>query len=528
MSKEDAVENHQPFKNRSDKLHIIILSGLIIALLSVIWCYRFLPLQDYPDWLLQGNIFHNILTGNANPGYSLDLNPIPNNISTLFIGIANFLFNPEVSGKIFLSVYIVSFILAGIYFYKSFAKPDTVFQYLPFIIVFGTPFFRGHINWCFSLVFLLIIVAYLRNRYDNPREINTVLLGALLLLLYFSHLANFLICVLFLLLYFAFQHKDKRWILGRKLGLSLLLLSTALIWYVVSSPLDNGIYWGTIMSSPLSWAQYKLGSAVGYFSIYYQYFPFFENYNILQVVVNILWQIIVFSLFVLFIFRWRHMYSRDKALFSVFSVCAFLYLIAPEKLGPLANPGQRLLYPMLFIMTGILAKDILLVKGKYMATCVAAIAVLIITIHLNILPVSQKMDDIYCDYSSLGLSKTDLYVVPEIGFEYESVDPAYPQPGFIRLLPMQYPLERLPYYLHLDSDQYTYGLFDTGIIRSQVATVQLLSADIIKEGEYSYQNVIITGYGPINQFIASLFPSNYEPLAKTEYFIYLKEFIDGK
>ena len=215
------------------------------------------------------------------------------------------------------------------------------------------------------------------------------------------------------------------------------------------------------------------------------------------------------------------MYSRDKALFVVFFVCAFLYLIAPERLGPLANPGQRLLYPMLFIMTGMLARDILLVKRKYMVTCAVAIVALVITIHLSIFPVSHKMEDIYCDYSSLDTSNAELYIVPEIWFEYESFDPAYPQQGLIRLLPMQYPLNRLPYYLQLDSDQYTYGLFNTGIIRSQLTTIKLLSADIIKEGDYSYENVVITGYDPINQFIASLFPSNYEQLAHSGYFIYL-------
>jgi len=215
------------------------------------------------------------------------------------------------------------------------------------------------------------------------------------------------------------------------------------------------------------------------------------------------------------------MYNKDKALFITFLVCAILFLIAPERLGPLINPGQRLLYPMLFIMTGMLAGEILQVQRKYIVTCAVAIVALVITIHLSISPVSHKMEDIYCDYSSLETSNAGLYIVPVTDFEYESFDSVYPQQGLIHLLPMQCPLYRLPLYLQLNSNQYTYGLFNTGIIQSKFTTIRLISVDTIENGDYPYENVVITGYNPINHSIASLLLSNYEQLAHNEYFIYL-------
>jgi len=117
-----------------------LVISLILLYLIPIWIFQYLPTQDGPSHLNNAQI----LSQYTNPAYNfqniydLRLEPFPNWLSYACLAVLMRIFPPLFAEKIFLSLYVIVFPLAFIYFLGAInpaKKPLGLFSFVLSIII---------------------------------------------------------------------------------------------------------------------------------------------------------------------------------------------------------------------------------------------------------------------------------------------------------------------------------------------------------------------------------------------------------
>ncbi|MBI5471365.1 MAG: hypothetical protein HY961_03375, partial [Ignavibacteriae bacterium] len=92
-------------KSLNENRTALILAWLFtLALVAIIWSFRFLPLYDYPIWLYNVHVMMNLSDPIMSSAYELVHAPVPNLGLVGTVWLLNHLFPIETAGKIFLSL----------------------------------------------------------------------------------------------------------------------------------------------------------------------------------------------------------------------------------------------------------------------------------------------------------------------------------------------------------------------------------------------------------------------------------------
>lgn len=183
------------------KLFIHVLP--ILGFLLLVFIFPYLPIQDYPDWLHQGQLLNQLLfhSDTFNHYYSLQGFIPPNAISTLFIAGLTSIMPIEIAGKIFaLTTLFLLYCSFNIYFKRFSLLPKMFAAYCSFYLVFNVFFFMGALNFLFGLGLCFFGFHFFTKR-DYSRATSIVLLMLFFFLCYLSHLFAVFIFALFLLSY---------------------------------------------------------------------------------------------------------------------------------------------------------------------------------------------------------------------------------------------------------------------------------------------------------------------------------------
>jgi hypothetical protein len=179
-----------------------ILGTVLVFLIAVyIFGFKYLPLQDYPNWLYQGFLFKEYLVhGQMLNGFFHFYSYIPPNaISTIFIGCLSVVLSPFIAGKIFLFVAALLLYFGAESYLSLFIKNRPIFNScIAFYLVFNLNFLMGFINYSFGMGFALLILSYL---VRNELSVNRISFSMLLVMLYLSHFSAFAIVPVFLAVY---------------------------------------------------------------------------------------------------------------------------------------------------------------------------------------------------------------------------------------------------------------------------------------------------------------------------------------
>ncbi|HVZ39970.1 MAG TPA: hypothetical protein VHI13_11890 [Candidatus Kapabacteria bacterium] len=123
-------------------VHLVVLAAFIFA-------FRFIPLQDYPEWLYHGVLLERMATGgHGAEGYMLaDCIP-PNSISTIAIATLHLLFPQELAGKLFL-VASMWLLYAGIIRFMRITLRgcDTMIAWMALLLAFNYSFWLGNLSF---------------------------------------------------------------------------------------------------------------------------------------------------------------------------------------------------------------------------------------------------------------------------------------------------------------------------------------------------------------------------------------------
>ncbi len=184
-------------KTRAENVFTAVL--IFINLLPIL-CFKYFLTGDGPCHMYNAAITWDFLTGNASAFYKdfflLNKNLNPNWFSHFTLGFLLQIFNAVAAEKIFLSAYIILFILGFRKLILAINKQSLYLLPLASILIYHHVFQMGFYNFSYSFVFFFFIIALWIRHYQNFTNKIILLIGFLLLLVYFTHPAGLFLTLL--------------------------------------------------------------------------------------------------------------------------------------------------------------------------------------------------------------------------------------------------------------------------------------------------------------------------------------------
>ena len=382
------------------EIDFCLKSVIFFFVLLAIWLNRFLPMQDYPDWLMQGAIFSDLLKGGHRFGqYGLVHAIVPNSISTLVIGLFSTILNPELSGKIFLSLYVVFFVFGGIYFLRSFGQGRTWQEYVLFIFVFNYSFFMGNINFIFGIAILLIASGFLARKQRNFSKRDMIFLAVLFIVLYISHFIVFAMFCLFCAAIFIYSNNKKKLFLYLFLAILPSLFALMSYLFLLRNIVHSNFYWfGESMGSLV---KLKTASLVSYFTFLPNIYPFWDSWIIYRLVVVIVFFALLGSTIIRDVYRYKNMELNVRPVFWAACFFAIFSLILPWQLfnNAIYNPGERFIIPAVIFF--IVAAGPVVISKKWLVIIGMMSLLIIVSQGIVMAMVNVQMKDVYAELESV-------------------------------------------------------------------------------------------------------------------------------
>ncbi len=458
-----------------------------ISTLVFIWSNRILPFQDLPDWLFQGYIFSSFLDGTMMPEYQIAGYYIPNIASTLIIGILSQLFSIAVAGKICITLFIIIFSIGSVYCITSLnsGKINTLIL-IPILLVLNNSLFKGNLNYVVSLGVLFFGMGYILRATNEGKKINYWFLALLSILIFYSHGISYALWISFLIFVLFFHAKERR--VNFKYLLAILPSIFLLIFYLSSGILNQ--YSGKVVE--LSFFQnisFKVHSVIDYFSVFQKFSPFYHYEKSYFLIYSGALLNLCFLILFIYVIASYYKTKKDKnwGLFIFPMILLLAFLISPYYICGVYNPGQRILYPIAFLLLSIVVPHyknifckltrtvlraflfgLLLVQICYVHFYVRAISD---ELEMNILIIDEKLVNGNHQDDFLTLFAPD-FQLPEYIESYYT----YTYSFINKFVPDIRPFSRIPYYLNIKYQTHTH-IFPTGIVKDLYSFEKPISVD---------------------------------------------------
>lgn len=533
-----------------NKLTFTLYAFAVISALVFIWTNRFLPLQDYPDWLFQGYVFSGFLRGEPIEGYKLGNYSTPNLLCTILMGFTDLFLSPEASGKVFLSLYVLIFAIGSIYFFGS-TRADLghPLVLVPALLILNDMFWFGFLNQILGLGLLFLAMGYLGSRILREQPVNYWIVLAFSLLIYFSHAicyASFVILILSIAL-----------IQRRRTHLPCLILplvpSLALMTIYLVNRTQSGLRVIAADRGPWTLTKhmiYKAStgiSAVSIFTRFYPYFDFRSGVTMGLATINLAFTVGIAMAFLIWLsqmaFRKRKQDGGNAALLECFSRASIGYLIifavSPCNVAQVVDPGQRFIYPALWLALSMLAskpnplkispsppdnkieKSQCSQRGKLVAKVLKVVLVILLVVqamylHTYVRHISKDMNRLWEAMKSVDLGN-EFDVIYEHIFDYEEeFNQSLTNLRLLRL-PSHSPLDRIHYYLSIEKRAHA-RIFQTGMLLDTKSLPPMQSISSIRSMNYFPEKIMIVGEAKGIRFIARQLEPRYQ-IEKEEDFL---------
>ncbi|MDP9113568.1 MAG: hypothetical protein M3O20_07800, partial [Acidobacteriota bacterium] len=335
-----------------------IRSGISIAFVGiasivVFFWLPYSPLQDLPEWIYQGYVFNELLSGHAGAGFFLKAYPVPYTFVQLLISSSLVLFSPMMTTKLIVAAYTALSLWASHRFIRTHELNRAIaWPVLLCIFVLNSPFWNGYIAYQFGLT---IFVFYLSL---SPRWRTDIrVLAILSVLSFFTHG----------MIYFAFMLAAAAYSLtGRRLVIfSIAVLPSVLLalWYTKSNV--TSVVGGppVVLRTVADFVKYKIYTFMKVGP--YQHFSFtgveessgFDSIAaVLGTVTNLFFFVAVICSFCVAgsRHRWSALARTPEAIIGASLLC-IACVLNPTALG-VGNPSERLLYPAFIALSAMAFK----------------------------------------------------------------------------------------------------------------------------------------------------------------------------
>ena len=185
---------NRSFIHSSDHLMLLLMSLIYIVPL---WAFRYLPTQDGPSHLANATILKDY----DNPGtryrefFEIRWRTYPNWTSLVLLAGLFHLLPPLIAEKVLASVYVLGFVYGYRYLLRSFDPNRVSLAHFALLFVYNRCFLMGFYNFCLSSALFWVVLGYCTRRKETFRLRESLELGLLLLVTYFTHLIGFALSI---------------------------------------------------------------------------------------------------------------------------------------------------------------------------------------------------------------------------------------------------------------------------------------------------------------------------------------------
>lgn len=350
---------------RSRALSLTALAVLLTASLF----HKYVYLQDFPNWVYQGVLFRDWLSGNPSPNYLIKPYPVPYMFGTVFMGGLDLIAPWKIVAKIFIVFNAALAYFAITFFARSLKRyNDTAIFIAVVSIIFGLLYNYGNSNYEIGVWICMIFAGYFVRDDLPPARV-----AIFLVIAFFCHGLAFLFCS-YLAAILLFQRRRPvdfaAFVPGGILG-ALYIWGRYIKWsnveaiYIPQTVPYGGFYFVLFKGNTLL----KLAGFVN-FSLEMGRSIFPDSVIALGLITSVVF---------IYLFA-SQLFSYCKNLFSstdekskehqlAISLLAWstIFVLAPQNMLGIADIGQRLVsivYPMLLIMSFARGR-----AGRMMAAC---------------------------------------------------------------------------------------------------------------------------------------------------------------
>lgn len=206
-----------------------LILGLTVLHIIPVWWFEYLPSQDGPSHVENSYLLLHYFDEGApySRYYDLNLRPFPNWFSHSSMALLMTFLAPLTAEKAFLTLYVIFFVFAMVYFLASAGEDKVFFVLLCFPFIYNYLLQMGFYNFAFGLPLTFLILGYWWRRRDARMGWRMVSgLNALLIFAYFCNLLSQMLAVIGVLFLAAFYHRRR---LVRVLRLAVLLVPSYLL-----------------------------------------------------------------------------------------------------------------------------------------------------------------------------------------------------------------------------------------------------------------------------------------------------------
>jgi hypothetical protein len=491
----------------------------LIFILSIFLAPR-LPLQDFADWVYQSKAFYEILQSNPEFTNALSLRPpvVPNSAVTIIMGFLNFIFPPDISGRILVVATLLVSFTALRKMFKIGQVTDLTAESLALLFAPSIFFFYGLISYNLGLGLFLLIALFPLASSNQNRGI--LIYSMLFLILYYIHFI-----ILFMAVYvIAFSRvilKNKSYISLPRMTISLIPVFILYIFYFFGP--------STELHAETIWKYNIFGKLVGYFqamSVIYRFNDFISIRGLLIIIgLNLIFIV------GLILFIYSNIRGRFRSfLFHKFSLIGFSFwmiaLITPFQIAGFGYKGDRFFWiGFIFFFSAMLAESMQFTR--YREKLISAV-IIIIMIARSISIIVQGVNDHNLEKRLISAIPPKTRFIPlMVKFDFPEYYP--PNGNFENLLLKTCPgiitFHRVPYYLFLDRNQNLKGIFKTGIIRPQhyECNPKLIIQGSEEPTNEECSNLLFVSPGGIGDNLISLAQSNFSHIVHEKDFLFVSK-----
>ena len=211
----------------SSRIHRVLVPLLMAGSLVPIWSSQYFPSQNGPWHLLTIQMLHEY----SNPAFNYadfyvrSFHAIPHLAHTVVVYLLAFVLPLLVAHKVAISLYAL-LLPASVFWFLATVNPSRIaFGYVAFLLIYNVPLFRGYHDYVLGIPLALLALTYWLRHRDSMTARHTVVTMLLIVCVYFSHLFNFLMLGLAMLVYTLHRERSVR-ALGR---LAVLVLPASLL-----------------------------------------------------------------------------------------------------------------------------------------------------------------------------------------------------------------------------------------------------------------------------------------------------------
>ena len=493
-----------------------LLLGLIVLLWLPLLLSNTVPMQDLPDWVLQGTILSHADSPLFAPFYHVRMIPAPNLALSLILAVLGPIIGMQAAAKIAAALTLLLFTAGFVYLRRADGRLTPHIEVLGALFAANHFYMMGYLNFMLGSGLAFIAVGYYWRRAGQFAKESAAVLAVLATAIYFCHFFAFFMTALavFCIAWRTYYSRLRAYIAPLAALAPGVLFG---LWYALARSGEFNIRYEL---SPLKHLWFKVMP----FAPLSNFYPFSPQPIAWVVVLANIAVVAGLAVLFLWLIRMRAFDPRSPLTIAGMTL-AVAGLLAPTCIFELIWPGQRLLFLAFFLLladvnpprelrmelsrkTAVLLAALLLFNSANMTMAARQVTAVAASIEQN---VPEDASPLLIDTANFIWDK------PKTALE-RLTDP-FGYPAWVN------PLKAVGYYHAAKHGGLIQYLFPTGVVEVTQTGPPLVQrqAQLSEVQRFApYEYIVLTGRKSVADRIDAELPPQYREIAASPYYRILK------